>query len=145
MSFDIKTVVYRRGERDNAQGLRIQLQQDMMHGGVSGNAHVQDILGMDPNHLIFSGTVKSIRQRQTVFPGYGLMDEAVETIHKIGTHAFQTIGIFHVKRDPGDNVFTILDLWIHHGKGVHHFTGDQVAQISGYGCGADIDGHTKHA
>jgi len=117
----------------------------VVHGRVSDDADVQNIFALDANHQICFGTVKSVWFKQGIIPGQGLVDEAVETVHKIGAHAFEPVGILHVKGDPGDHVFTILDLWIHHGKGVHHFTGDQVAQISGYGCGADIDGHTKHA
>ena len=66
-------------------------------------------------------------------------------VHKIGAHPFQPIGGLHVKGYSGDHIFTILDLWIHHGKGVHHLAGGQVAQVGGHGCGADIDGQSEYA
>ena len=49
--FQVETVVHGRCKGDFAQGGGVELQQDVMHGGVADNADIDNLLGVNLESL----------------------------------------------------------------------------------------------
>ena len=114
---------------------RIELQQNMVHGGVAADGDIFDISFRKTKigFALFRHFNVFIRSFFTLFlfylfpgwmgGGHSLLDQRIERFDDIIAHLFKAAFVHHVIGDATHHIFTIFALVIHHGDGVEHFHG----------------------
>ena len=129
--------------------LGVQLQQNVVHSGVSPQGQVDDIRWFKSEiDLAFLRVLH--HDRLAVFildhlsvpvlllfhgrmgPFTGRHDKLIEPFNHIITHPVQAPGSLHVIGNTRHHIFAVFALRVHHGDRVQHFHSLHVAQIRGH-------------
>ena len=143
-----------RWKRGKPHKLRVEIQQNVMHGRIETDGDVLDILPSkakvclallrDLNvldrafftfllFLLFLGRIGS---------GNGFIDKIVETFNNVIAHALKTIRSGHVKRNTGHDILAVLALGIHHRYRIDNLHGGQIAKVSCHRGRPHVNGYT---